>query len=114
MDNISYLCGMNLIYGDTNAQIISRMGSNCKRYRIAANLTQQELADNAGVGIATVKNFENGKLRNVTLDSLLRMMRAIGILEQIEGVLPELPVSPFEMEEIQKKLEGKQRQRVKH
>ena len=41
-------------------------------------------------------------------------MRAIGILEQIEGVLPELPVSPFEMEEIQKKLKGKQRQRVKH
>ena len=89
---------MNLIYGDTNAQIISRMGSNCKRYRIAAKLTQQELADNAGVGIATVKNFENGKLRNVTLESLLRIMRAIGILEQIEGVLPELLVSPFEME----------------
>ena len=114
MDNISYFCGMNLIYGDTNAQIISRMGYNCKRYRIAANLTQQELAVNAGVGVATVKNFENGKLRNVTLDSLLRMMRAIGILEQIESVLPELPVSPFEMEEIQKKLRGKQRQRVKH
>ena len=50
---------MNLIYGDTNAQIISRMGSNCKRYRIAAKLTQQELADNAGVGIATVKNWRN-------------------------------------------------------
>ena len=35
MDNISYFCGINLIYGDTNAQIISRIGSNCKRYRIA-------------------------------------------------------------------------------
>ena len=66
------------------------------------------------MGIAPVNNFENGKLRNITLDSLLRMMRAIGILEQIEGVLPELPVSPFEVEEIQKKLKGKQRQRVKH
>lgn len=105
---------MNVIYGDTNAQIISRMGLNCKRYRIAANLTQQELAVNAGVGIATVKNFENGKAKNITLDSLLRLMRAIGILEQIEAVLPELPVSPFEMEEIQKILKGKQRQRVKH
>ena len=29
---------------------------------------------------------------------MLRIMRAIGILEQIEGVLPELLVSPFEME----------------
>ena len=45
---------------------------------------------------------------------MLRIMRAIGILEQIEGVLPELPLSPFEMEDIQKKLKGKQRQRVKH
>ena len=50
------------------------MGLNCKRYRIAANLTQQELAVNAGVGIATVKNFENGKAKNITLDSLLRLM----------------------------------------
>lgn len=41
-------------------------------------LTQVELASRAGVGVATVKRFENstGQMR-ITVDALLRMQRAL-------------------------------------
>lgn len=105
---------MNEIYAESNYELIGRMGSNLKRYRIKANLTQGELAVNSGVGIGTIKNFESGKTHNITLDNLMRLMRAIGVLEQLEGVLPEPPISPYELEEINKLLSKQRRQRVKH
>lgn len=103
------IVGMNL-YGKTNSEIIASMGLNFKQYRLQCKLTQQEIATQTGLSIPTIRNFENGKLCNISLQSLLQLLRAIRQLEQITDILPELPPNP----EILYKLQMKQAKRVKH
>ena len=97
------------IYAFSNAELVSMLGRRFKDYRIRCRLTQKELAEITGVSVPTIRNFENGKSYNVSLHVLLSLMRAVGQLEQIESVLPELPVSPKDIYE-----KKKTPKRVKH
>lgn len=70
------------------------LGRRFKAYRIQCRLTQRELGEQTGISVPTIRCFENGKLSNVSLQILLSLMRAVGQLDQIEYVLPELPQNP--------------------
>ena len=85
------------------------LGRRFKAYRVQCRLTQQELAEHAGVSVPTIRSFENGRTTNVSLQVLLSLMRAVGQLEQITLLLPELLVNPKDV--FEKKSEPK---RVRH
>ena len=88
---------MNDIYASSNTEIIRTLGQHFKAYRIQSRMTQRELAEQTGISVPTIRGFENGKSFNVSLQVLLSLMRAIGQLEQMEQVLPELPQNPKEV-----------------
>jgi transcriptional regulator with XRE-family HTH domain len=67
-----------------------RVAEDVGAWRKLRGLTQAQLADRAGVSLATVARLEGGD-GNVTLDSLLRILRALGILESLDKAL-----DPFE------------------
>lgn len=92
----------------TDATIAQILGERIARYRIEADLTQAELAEQAGIGKRTVERIEAGL--GVELVTFIRVLRTLNILEGVERLLPELPPSPI----AQLKLRGKQRQRVSH
>ena len=92
----------------TDVAIAQILGERIERYRIAAGLTQAELAEQAGIGKRTLERVEAG--RGAELATLIRVLRALNALEGFERLLPELPPSPIE----QLKLRGRQRQRVSH
>nr|WP_292140524.1 helix-turn-helix transcriptional regulator [Mesorhizobium sp.] len=54
------------------------VAKNVKRCRIAANLTQHEVADRMGVDRAYVSGLEMGK-RNPTVITLWQIAEAIGV-----------------------------------
>lgn len=85
---------MNDIYAISNTDLIRGLGMRFKTYRIQCRLTQVEVAEQTGVSVPTIRGFENGKAANVSLQVLLSLMRAVGQLEQIEHLLPELPENP--------------------
>lgn len=85
---------MNDIYAFSNAELVRRLGRRFKTYRIKCRMTQSEMSEQTGVSVPTIRGFENGRLNNVSLQVLLSLMRAVGQLEQIESILPELPMSP--------------------
>lgn len=91
-------------------EIIVMLGKRFKDYRIASNLTQQEVADHSGVSVLTIRNFENGRIGNVTLKTFIELLRTIGAMDGLYDVLPEIPISPYELKKIQ---QGK-RKRVRH
>lgn len=80
-----------------STEIVAIIGERFKEYRLAAILTQQEVADLAGVSKTTVYSFENGRLSNVSLKTVIDLLRAIGLLDKINDLLPEIPVSPYLM-----------------
>jgi len=75
--------------------------------RLKADITQAELAEKSGVSLITVKRAESGK-GNVTLMTLIALLRGIDALEQLNNFLPEPALSPLQL----KAFTGRQRQRA--
>lgn len=109
----SYLCSMRLedqIKAMSNSEIVRELGRRFKDYRLSCRMTQEEAAQKAGIGLITLRNFENGKAYNITMTNFLALLRTVGQLEQVEEVLPEIPLSPYVLEEI----ENKKPKRIRH
>lgn len=98
------------IYGQSNSDIVRLLGRRFRQYRIAMQMKQSEVAQKAGLSVFTLSQFENGRSSNITMANLVALLRMIGLLENVDQLLPELPMSPYELERIQKK----ERQRVRN
>jgi len=83
------------------------MGQQLRRIRLLKNVDQRILAERAGVSLNAVKNLEHGK--GATLKSLVRVLRALGRVEWLNSLSPEVSVSPIQILDSKKKLP---RQRV--
>ena len=92
------------------SEIVTMLGRRFKDYRIGCDMTQKEVSQQSGISVVTIRKFENGNLYNITLGTFIELLRAIGFMQGLDDVLPELPVSPYELEKIQ---QG-QRKRVRH
>lgn len=86
--------------------VMIELGRRIERLRIDRELTQNELAEQAGIGKRTLERLENGY--QVQTSSLIRTLRCLGRLEALDTVVPEAGTRPIEM----LKLQGKSRKRV--
>jgi len=91
----------------SNSAIIEEVGKRLKEYRFQRKLTQQELADQAGISLFSVTQIEKGKA--VTLTLFLSVLRVLRLLDNFELLIPEIGISPIEL----LKLRGKTPKRVK-
>ncbi len=69
----------------------------CKRLgaiRLSRNITQEELAREAGVSERTIRRLEKGQ--GVSLDTFLRVLSALGIQQHVEALLPDPRVRPMD------------------
>lgn len=64
-------------------------------YRLRLRMTRKEVSDAAAVGLTTLYRFESGNMTDISFSTLLRLLRAIGLAENWETLLPELPESPY-------------------
>ncbi|MGD0980798.1 MAG: helix-turn-helix transcriptional regulator [Solirubrobacteraceae bacterium] len=78
----------------SEAAILSELGGRLARLRLDRNLTQQELAAEAGVSKETLQRLERG--HSVTMNGLLRLLRALDLLEALDALVPEPLPSPIE------------------
>ncbi len=86
--------------------IVRELGERLARTRLERNLTQAELAEQAGIAKRTLERIEAGGAAQ--LDSLVRLYRALDLLERLDALIPEPVLSPI----AQLKLRGKERQRA--
>lgn len=90
----------------TTQEILGEIGHRIARYRLQQNRTIAELAKAAGLGTATVKRAEAGK--GPTLETIIRLLRALGRIDTLEAFLPAPLVSPLQLAD----LRGHERQRA--
>lgn len=90
----------------SNEAVLRALGERASQQRLNKDISQTELAKRAGVGRIVVQRLEGG--RGCTLESLIRILRALGLLQQLDSVLPELGPSPIQLA----KLKGRERQRA--
>lgn len=86
--------------------VVEELGRRLRQVRLEQNLTQQGLAEEAGVSVATIRNLEDGK--QTQLVTLIRVLRTLGLLTGLDRLVPVQAPSPIE----QLKLRGKERQRA--
>jgi putative transcriptional regulator len=89
-----------------NAAILKELGDRFRRERLNRNLSQSELAAKAGLSRRTIVGAETGD--GPTLETVVSMLRALGLLNHLEIFLPLVEISPVQLA----KLKGKQRQRA--
>lgn len=65
------------------------IGAHFATWRKLQRLTAQQLAERAGVARSTLSKLENGD-SSVGFDVVLRVARALGVLQQWEGALDPL------------------------
>ncbi len=86
--------------------ILKELARRIRRRRLNLNLTQQQVAEQSGLHLQTIKNFESGN--NASLLTLIQILRVFGDLEALDRFLPDPGLSPVQL----LKLKGKQRQRA--
>ena len=85
--------------------IAKELGQRLKQARLNIDLTQVEVAEQAGVTRKAVLNAEKGK---VQLEVLVAIMGALKLTEQLNHFLPAQEISPIQLA----KLQGRKRQRA--
>lgn len=91
----------------TDEAVMGEVGARLARVRLARNLTQGQLAEQAGLGVRTLQRLELGAAAT-HLSGLLRVCRVLGLLDRLESFIPEPTASPI----AQMKLQGKERRRA--
>ena len=73
----------------------SQSGSGVTRVRFFhLSLSQEELAANSRISLSTVQKLDTGK-ENISLNNLLTILRLLGLIENIDQLIPEQPENPY-------------------
>lgn len=91
---------------ESDAAVLSELGSRLATTRLEMNRSQAAVAREAGISARTLERLEAGE--SVAMTSLVRVMRALDLLERFEELVPEPAPSPIE----RLKLEGRRRKRA--
>lgn len=90
----------------SDKEILRELGQRVRQRRLNMNMTQEQLAEQAGLHVQTIKKFEAGK--SPTLLTFIQVLRAFGDLQYLDQFMPPPGISPVDL----LKLRGKERERA--
>src|SRR5258707_11603993 len=91
----------------TDDVVLAELGGRLARIRLERNLTQAQLAEQAGVSKRTVERLEAGAVAT-QLSGFIRVCRVLDVLDRLDALIAEPVPSPV----AQLQLRGRQRQRA--
>jgi len=90
---------------ETTTSILADLGERVRRERLNQNLKMTTIAERAGVSTIVLNRLENGK--GCTLANLIRVLRALGKLNQLDLFLPDPGISPIQLAKLNGKIREK-------
>ena len=93
--------------GLSDGAVLQQLGRRLEAIRLGRNQTQAQLATLAGVSKRTIERLESGAVA-VQLSGLVRVCRALDLLDRLDAFVPEPLVSPIAL----LKLRGRNRRRA--
>ena len=97
---------MKIINQLTDDTVLKELGKRLERRRLDHQLTQANVAEQAGVSKRTVERIEAGSAAQTS--SLIRILRVLNLLQVLDQLIPETGPRPMDL----LKLKGKQRERA--
>jgi transcriptional regulator with XRE-family HTH domain len=98
---------MKIESGMADDALLGAIGERLARLRLSKNLTQEQLAEQAGLGLRTVQRLELGAAA-MQLSGFIRVCRVLGLVEGFATFIPEVAASPM----AQLQLQGRKRRRA--
>ena len=86
---------MSLLLFQTPDELQSALGERLKRLRLNRNLDQKYTAEKAGISERALRNLESG--HGSTVETLLRVLKALDYLQGIDMLAPEPSVNPLDL-----------------
>ena len=83
---------MKIDYLTPDQAILSQLGKRLARVRKQQGVSQEQLAKEAGIGVATLRRIEGGK--SGQMESWIKIMKALRMTSSIDALLPEQFNSP--------------------
>jgi transcriptional regulator with XRE-family HTH domain len=90
----------------TDDAVLAELGERLTARRIDLQLTQADLADQAGIAKRTLERMEAG--HSSQLSSMIRVLRVLDVLPGLDNLIPETGPRPMDL----LKRQGKPRQRA--
>jgi transcriptional regulator with XRE-family HTH domain len=86
---------MSELLFNTPEELQTVLGKRLRRLRLNRNLDQRTTAEKAGISEKALRNLEAG--RGSTVETLLRVLKALEYLQGIEMLAPEISVNPLDL-----------------
>jgi transcriptional regulator with XRE-family HTH domain len=97
---------MDIEHQGSDRTILVELGQRLRGARLERNLSQEAVAEEAGIGRHTLQRMEAGE--SPSLINFVRVLRALGLLGELERLLPGPGPSPID--ELDRR--GRRRQRA--
>lgn len=85
--------------------VVRNLGMRFRDYRLRLRMTRKEVSEAASVGLTTLYKFESGNMTDISFSTLLRLLKTIGLAENWDMLLPELPESPYLYDNNERKMQ---------
>lgn len=82
-------------YAATDQAVLEELGRRLRQRRLDRNLSQQDVAERAGLDRTTVGALERDG--RASLLTVVQVLRALDALDELDGFLPALGPSPLEL-----------------
>ena len=79
----------------TDDAILSELGERLTQHRIRLQMTQAQLANQAGISKRTVERIESGY--SAQMSSIIRIFRVLDLMENLDQLIPESGPKPMEL-----------------
>jgi transcriptional regulator with XRE-family HTH domain len=86
---------MSSLVFNTPKELQTILGERLRRLRLNRNLDQRTTAEKAGISEKALRNLEGG--HGSTVETLLRVLKALDHLQGIEMLAPEISVNPLDL-----------------
>ncbi len=71
-----------------------RLGEQIEKFRLSRNMRQEDVASDTGLSRSTINRLESGE--GGTIDTLIRVLRSLGVDDRLETLVPDARVSPLD------------------
>jgi len=85
---------MKIVNSNSDEAILAEVGQRISRRRLAMQMTQAELAEQAGIGKRTLERVEAGL--TAQFSTMIRIFRVLGLLPKLDQMLAEPRMRPLE------------------
>jgi transcriptional regulator with XRE-family HTH domain len=79
----------------TDDAILAELGERMARRRIDLQLTQADVAEQAGIAKRTVERIEAGA--SAQMSSIIRILRVLELLPDLDTIIPEVAARPMDL-----------------